>query len=133
MAGKGGGVFFADSEKGKIMLGDSCHYSETEMRLFEHFGMANIACHMQPPMLYALLATKAFILNDQTPWADGLRRCLIALEKCSTYRKTPEWDALILGDEKCQVSVGVDAVCGLPSNSQIHTNYTNPQRHDFRR
>ena len=77
------------------MLG-SVEYSEAEMALFEHFGMADIAQNMQPPMLYTVLATKAFILNDQTPWSDSLRRCLLAFEKGTAYRMTPEWDKLIL-------------------------------------
>jgi len=78
------------------MLGDAS-YSKTEMELFEHFGFADIAGNMQPPMLYTILASKAFMMNDQTRWADGLRRCLTAFEKGSAYRCTPEWDALILG------------------------------------
>jgi hypothetical protein len=117
------------------MLGDAS-YSEKEMKLFAHFGMADIAYNMQPPMLYTMLAYKAFVTDDQTMFAAALRRCLVALEnvgfeKSKVYRCTPEWDALIGDPEECQVPIGADDVCGLPSNSQIHVNYANPQRHDF--
>jgi hypothetical protein len=80
------------------MLGDAT-YSEKELKLFAHFGMADIAYNMQPPMLYTLLASKAFIMNDQTPYASALRRCIKAFEATDrdeiVYRCTPEWDALI--------------------------------------
>lgn len=33
--------------------------------------------------------------------------------------------------DECQVPIGADDVCGLPKDSQIHTNASNPQRHDF--
>lgn len=111
------------------MLGDAS-YSKKELELIEHFGFMDAAYNMQPPMLYMLMASKAFMMNDQTPWAHGLRRCIKAFEEGSTYRMTPEWDALI-DDPECQVPIGADDVCGLPSNSQIHVDYTNPQRHDF--
>lgn len=77
------------------MLG-TVEYSNAEMAMFTHFGMADIAANIQPPMLYTLLASKAFMMNDQTPWSDSLRRCITALEKGTAYRMTPEWDALIL-------------------------------------
>jgi hypothetical protein len=76
------------------MLG-TVEYSVAEMILFDHFGMADIAPNIQPPMLYTMLASKAFIMNDQTSWSDSLRRCITALEKGTTYRMTPEWDRLI--------------------------------------
>jgi hypothetical protein len=81
------------------MLGD-LSYSEKELKLIAHFGMADIAYNIQPPLLYTMLAYKAFVTNDQTPYASALRRCLEALEnvgfeKGKVYRCTPEWDALI--------------------------------------
>ena len=73
-------------------------YSEREIKLFAHFKMADIAYNIQPPLLYTMLAYRAFLTNDQTEYASALRRCLEALEsfeKDKVYRCTPEWDALI--------------------------------------
>ena len=76
------------------MLG-TVKYSDAEMALFAHFGMADIAPNIQPPILYAMLASIAFMLNDQSLWSEGLRRCITALEKGTAHRMTPEWDELI--------------------------------------
>jgi len=59
--------------------------------------MLDICQNIQPALLYPMLAAKAFIMNDQTVWAEGLRRCMKAMENGTVYRTTPEWDALIRG------------------------------------
>jgi len=33
--------------------------------------------------------------------------------------------------DECQLPVGADDICGLPPDSQVHTNTDNPNRHDF--
>lgn len=33
--------------------------------------------------------------------------------------------------KECQLPIGADDVCGLPPDSQVHTNFNNAQRHDF--
>ncbi len=75
------------------MLGRS-KYSEKELEMFAHFGMAEFAEYTAASLFYTMLASKAFVMNDQTPWSNALRRCLVALE-AGGYRGTPEWDALI--------------------------------------
>jgi hypothetical protein len=75
------------------MYGESI-YSETELKLIEHFGFENAVGHVLPALLYSMMASKAFMMNDQTQFASALRRCLLAFEK-GAYRGTPEWDALI--------------------------------------
>lgn len=75
------------------MLGDSI-YSEAELKLINHFGFENAVGHVLPALLYPMMASKAFMVNDQTMYASALRRCLLAFEK-GAYRGTPEWDALI--------------------------------------
>jgi hypothetical protein len=75
------------------MLGESI-YSETELKLIRHFGFENAVGHVLPALLYPMMASKAFMMNDQTQFASALRRCLLAFEK-GAYRGTPEWDALI--------------------------------------
>jgi len=75
------------------MLGDSS-YSEKELKLIEHFGFENAAGHVLPAMLFTMMAAKAFMMDDRTPYAAALRRCLKAFET-GAYRCTPEWDALI--------------------------------------
>ena len=65
------------------MLGDAT-YSEREIKLFAHFKMADIAYNIQPPLLYTMLAYRAFLTNDQTsmpPRCGGALRLLKALKK----------------------------------------------------
>jgi hypothetical protein len=75
------------------MLGDAI-YSEKELKLIDHFGFENAAAHVLPALLYPMMASKAFMMDDRTEYASALRRCLLAFEK-GAYRGTPEWDALI--------------------------------------
>jgi hypothetical protein len=75
------------------MYGESI-YSEAELKLIKHFGFENAIGHVLPALLYPMMASKAFMVDDRTPFASALRRCLLAFEK-GAYRGTPEWDALI--------------------------------------
>lgn len=73
-------------------------FSDKELQMIEHFGYAELAPHIEPLVMYRLLTHRAFILNDQTAFAAGLRRAMIAFDTgAKIYRMTPEWDAL-LGD-----------------------------------
>lgn len=75
-------------------------YSEKEQRLFTHFGYDDLLMtHIDPLGMYRLAVTRAFISNEQGPWADSLRRCIQAMETCRIYRMTPEWDAMIECEE----------------------------------
>ena len=77
------------------MLRGLCEYSEKEQRLIEHFGFQDVAQNVFPPVLYPMMAAKAFIINEQGPYADSLRRLMAAFETGKAYRLTPEWDAMI--------------------------------------
>lgn len=48
-----------------------------------------------------------------------------------TKTTPPKTDALAAVVAECQALIGSDDVCGLPRGSQIHSNYSNPMRHDF--
>lgn len=77
------------------MLSSPCEYSEKELELIRHFGFGDVASNAYPPMIYNMMAVKAFMNNDHSNYAHSLRRCIRALETGSCYRMTPEWDALI--------------------------------------
>lgn len=73
------------------------HYSDAEKKLIAYFGFTDISesTSLVPAVLYPMMASKAFVDNDRTPAADALRRAIVALERRSVYRETPEWDSLI--------------------------------------
>lgn len=70
-------------------------YSKKEWRLIDHFKFMKVAEHVFPPVLYSFMASKAFIMNEQGPYADSLRRAVCALESGKINRLTPEWESLI--------------------------------------
>jgi hypothetical protein len=71
-------------------------YSAQEKELIAHFGLSELIDQLgSAPALYRILAITAFVRNDQTPWADALRRCLLALESGTPQRGTSDWDALL--------------------------------------
>ena len=50
--------------------------------------------YINPPNLFNLLATEAFIEGKTGPAVDALRRVCKSLRDCSVYRMTPEFDKL---------------------------------------
>lgn len=74
-------------------------YSENEWKLIGRYGFSFMSDDtISPPLLYQLMAAKAFILNDQGPAAMALRRGLVALNNMQP-RLTPEFEALISFDD----------------------------------
>ena len=78
-------------------------YSEKEWLLIDHFGFRTVSEHAFPPMIYSMMAIKAFTSNEQSPYVDSLRRCLLHLE-AGKYRMTPEFENLIQVGEKPTVT-----------------------------
>lgn len=74
-------------------------YSDKELSLIKHFNCEGLIENLTPTTVYDSMMEKAFLSNEQSPYAEALRRCMRALFKNSTQRNTPEWDALI-GDIK---------------------------------
>lgn len=76
-------------------------YSARERMLFRHFGLESVVRHTQPITAYTMAAHVAFMRNDQSRWANALRRCITAMEEIAErdriWRLTPEWDDLIIG------------------------------------
>jgi len=75
-------------------------YSDKELQLFEYFGFGKLLVNdgderIAAPVIYRMLVEKAFADNMQGPEVESLRRCFNALQQCSPYRLTEEWDALI--------------------------------------
>lgn len=64
------------------------------MKLIEHFGVKVMMEHMTPTALYKAMALNAFLMDDQTPYADALRRGLKLLYE-GEYRLTPEFEQAI--------------------------------------
>ena len=77
------------------MLSNSPEYSQAEYVLIEHFDMTRLARSILPGVLYTFMAVKAFTTDDRSPYADALRRAMLAFERGGIYRLTPEWDDLI--------------------------------------
>jgi hypothetical protein len=71
------------------------HYSERERALFKALGFDHNLEMFNPPSLYKMIAVKCFADNSQGPEVDSLRRCVSAIENCSPYRMTFEFDSLI--------------------------------------
>ena len=70
-------------------------YSANEMLLFKHYRVDDICQQIMPHDLYRMMAEKAFLANEQSEYADALRRGLEAMKSCFPYRLTPEFDKLI--------------------------------------
>lgn len=71
-------------------------YSENEMVLFKHYGFDNICHRIMPYTLYKMMAEKAFLANDQSEYAEAVRKGLLALNSRTPYRLTTEFDNLIV-------------------------------------
>lgn len=69
-------------------------YSPNEKILISYFDMENVAQHTFPLTLFVYMGAKAFIMNDQTEYADALRRGLRYLEE-GKFRHTTSYEALI--------------------------------------
>lgn len=70
-------------------------YSTKEKELFDSLGMGHLTETINPPHLYKTAAVLAFSDGREGKDVDSLRRCVRALEQCSPYRLTEEFDALI--------------------------------------
>lgn len=77
------------------MIDYKTDYSEKELKLFEALGLSYLTDRLYAVELYKIAARNAFIENLSGPLAVSLRRCCAAIDKCSPYRRTPEFDALI--------------------------------------
>ncbi len=73
----------------------NCDYSESELKLINHFQMASyLKC--PAPDIYKIMVIKAFVNNDTTVYAYALRKAANALLIVGTpYRMTKEFDSLI--------------------------------------
>lgn len=74
-------------------------YSEAEKKLISFFGYADRKDLINPMALYRILAEKAFIENLQGPAVEALRRAYEALQSCSVYRMSPEFDKLLFFED----------------------------------
>jgi hypothetical protein len=69
-------------------------YSDKEWEMIRWFGFDKVAKLIRPMTLYNMMVRKAFVDNDTSWWAAGLRRCMRAFDE-GMYRGTLEWDDLI--------------------------------------
>jgi hypothetical protein len=76
-----------------------CEYSEQEFVLISALSpnWTNVIkeTYISPLELYKILAIECFLSNRQGPEVDALRRGLAALQSCSIYRMTSEFDELV--------------------------------------
>jgi hypothetical protein len=76
-------------------MNNNIEYSLNEMLLFKHYGIDGICQQLMPVNMYRLMAEKAFLVNEQSEYADAVRRGLAALNNSQIYRMTPDFDKLI--------------------------------------
>jgi hypothetical protein len=77
------------------MLRTCINYSDGEIKLFSYFGFTDLLEAVEPLTLYRMAVSRAFADNDQTAYADSLRRCVLATDEGWPYRLTAEFNALI--------------------------------------
>jgi len=72
-------------------------WSDKEVAMLQALGAGHLLERFteDPLLVYRFAMEKAFIEDTRGPAADSLRRCMRALSRCTAYRLTPEWDALI--------------------------------------
>ena len=75
-------------------------YSEAERKLFDSTGYGDLMNSLSAPDLYRLAVTKAFQLkwdysDKRQSLAEAIRKGSIALDNCSPFRMTPEFDELL--------------------------------------
>ena len=72
-------------------------YSQKEIDLFKYFGYYDLIrdTNISAPVIYRMMIEKAFLEDMKGKPVESLRRCQKALNSCSVYRLTPEWDAMI--------------------------------------
>lgn len=75
-------------------------YSQKEIILIKHYGLEIVALGdgVFAPQIYRLMIEKAFIRKEDNAYSESVRNCAIAINECKIYRRTPEWEALILVD-----------------------------------
>jgi hypothetical protein len=66
-----------------------------EMAILEHFQVSHLLPDLGIMDCLKLCAEKAFLENDQSPYADALRRGWRHLYRSGGYRGTEEYHALI--------------------------------------
>lgn len=69
-------------------------YSDKEVGLIKSFGF-DYLLNQEPSITYSALAMHCFRENLRGDNVDSLRRCFLAFEKGTPYRKTEEFDNLI--------------------------------------
>jgi hypothetical protein len=70
-------------------------YSKNEQKIIEHFGYSHLMTVIDPLGMIRLMVEKAFLDNDQTVYAEALRRGVKVLGYGKIYRETPEWEYLL--------------------------------------
>jgi hypothetical protein len=70
--------------------------SQAEFAMFAELGFSHLFhTNIAIMAFYEIVVRDAFINNKTGPAVESLRRCAAAIEHCSPYRRTPEFDALI--------------------------------------
>lgn len=91
-----------------MTLGFKTEWSEKELRLIEFFGYGDIAGSgsCAGPVMYRMMAEKAFLDYMEGKEVESLRRCCRAMNDMSVYRLTKEWDDMIEFSDEKSASVG---------------------------
>ena len=72
-------------------------FSEKEIQMLNMIGVGDLCDRFtsDPLGLYRIAMERAFLECASGPHVDSMRRCIVAIRKCSVYRGTDEWDAMI--------------------------------------
>lgn len=70
-------------------------YSDAERRMFTELGWEYVINNVEPIVLYRMAVHEAFVGGLCGIYADALRASAKAIDKCTPYRLTPEFDRLI--------------------------------------
>lgn len=102
--------------------------SPAEKVLFEYFNVPMILAERDPIGCYRLAVERAFLTNDQTSYAEALRRGYEAVAHVKMYRMTSEFENLI--EIKKQSNIMTDTTSATPEQKTIAPPFSNPKYRD---
>lgn len=71
-------------------------YSERELEMFEALELGDLPQLLSVVPMYRIAVERTFLSAKEGPHVDSLRRCVEALNNIGPFRRTPEFDALIV-------------------------------------
>ena len=73
----------------------TCEYSKNEMKLIKEFGLESFSMRTMPNLLFREMAIMCIKEDRKGPEVQAVRNAVIAIDNCSPYRLTDEFEKLI--------------------------------------